>query len=203
MVDFKKKLKEAQREKERGFPTITDSVFRWLKKKKNRISLYKHLWKTYSDQAFFTQNNQNFIPSYANNPSLGCRILSIRDFLIIQGDVIKFDGYYPIALCQKVYDKYWERFINKYALPRVLKAGDGQKGPWPTMNRTRAILEFIARGFKYETDVKIDRVNKYCIKANIANLWWPEDFETHQDAIDIQTRFGITGLTGTTLPKTK
>lgn len=179
-------------------------VLDFMKVKENRIRVFRRLWKWYGDQDFMITSSE-LKSQYHTNPNLGSRLLIIRQALYIEGDKVT-GNIYDLALpsvIEAVYNKYWDRFLKNYAYPRVLKSGDGQKGEWPTMYRTRAISEFIARGFKHKNDVKIDVINRYCIKANISDLWWPEDFETHGDALEVFNRMGISGLTGTTLPKKK
>lgn len=97
--------------------------------------------------------------------------------------------------CEKLHKKYWERFHKVYV--NRAKANGG----WPHMNRTEALKEFLAMGYIYKTDIDYTPKEHYCIYSHIGGLWWPEAFESHQDAIKIQTQFGLPGYTGTTLPK--
>src|SRR5687768_13269172 len=183
-----------------GPATIGNSVLGFMRIKENRLKIFKRLYKFYPDQAFAIDGCYDSVPHYSDNPSKGVQICHLKYALEIEGHKATGpDLYVPYVTLEEVHKKYWSRF-EKYMIGKIKKKY-GLPGPFPTMNRTRAIQEFIARGFVYETDAKIDRVGKYCVKANIANLWWPEHFDSHQDAIDIQTRFGISGLTGTTLPK--
>jgi hypothetical protein len=96
-----------------------------------------------------------------------------------------------------IHKRYWKRFHKYYFPGAVKKAG----GHIPTMNKTLAMKEFLAMGFVHSDDFKRDH-RKYCyMKANIGDLWWPENFEHHQDACQQAEKVGIQGLTGTTITK--
>lgn len=103
-----------------------------------------------------------------------------------------------VQVCFELHKKYWDKFHKLFYRQWVRDAG----GNIPTMNRTQALKEFLAMGFVYKTDIDYNPKDHYCVYAHIGGLWWPEAFESHQDAIAIQMNYGIPGLTGTTLKKT-
>lgn len=185
-----------------------------MRVKKNRLKVYKYVWQNFHQRELriLTYGNLTGVEKYIKDglekidPARGTDLIQWYRAMVKAG-FINFEQYTPelgsLAI-SKIFDKYRMRWVNNYAHYKVIASGNGFGGYWPTMNKTKAISEFIARGFVYRDDAtEIDTVNKYCIKANIADLWWPKDFETHGDALGVFQRVGISGLTGTTLPKKK
>lgn len=166
--------------------------------KDQRRLLYRGLYKNYGQRQFMSYETHpehmvaHLKHKLADNPEYGAELLIIG--YSVEGEKSSSAKY-----LEQLHKKYWKRFCIKYLIPRVKRLG----GRFPTMNKTLAIKEFIARGFKHEEDVLLDLKNRYCIKCNIAPLWWPKDFELHQEAIEVMGKMGIAGLTGTTTPKTK
>lgn len=101
--------------------------------------------------------------------------------------------------CELIHKKYWQRFHKFYFFPKIHRL----RCSIPTMNRTQALKEFLAMGFVYKTDYKVDQTLGYYIFSHIGGLWWPQRFKHHQDAIEKMKVVGIPGLTGTTTIKDK
>lgn len=172
--------------------------------KENRKKFYKLLWENYGDYGFVYPTFPDSImviylhkwrPKLMNdNPNLGAELLLLYN-IIIQfypnlDDVGESKLYHFLKFLHK---RYWPKFHEKY----TQRAKDN--GGWPKMGCTRALKELLARGFIYRTEAKLDN-KKYHVIINIGGLVWPKDFDSHQDAIDIMQRFGIPGITGTSLP---
>lgn len=98
---------------------------------------------------------------------------------------------------QQVYDAHYGKFHQLRVFPMVKKNG----GRFPHMDKTKAILEFIARGFVHSDDFKINYVKKCHIKCHIAPLVWPEEFDTQRDALIVSDKIAIPGYTGVELSK--
>lgn len=103
--------------------------------------------------------------------------------------------------CEALHEKYHERHLKFYIFKKKKINGNVN---WPMMNKTEAMKEFLAMGFKHREDVKPDLTMGYYVYAHTCcDLWYPEVFDSHQDAIKVQTTLGISGYTGTTLKKEK
>lgn len=103
--------------------------------------------------------------------------------------------------CEKLHEKYSKRFLKFYVFKK--KKVDGRV-KFPQMNKTQAMKEFLAMGFMHKDDVDPDTTKGYYVYTHTCGeLYWPEIFESHQDAIKVQTTLGIPGYTGTTLKKDK
>lgn len=94
-----------------------------------------------------------------------------------------------------------EKHLSKFHKLRVFPMNRKTKGQFPHMDKTKAIVEFIARGFVHEDDYLIDYVKKSHIKCNIAPLVWPDQFESQAQALHQMDKVGIPGYTGTVIAK--
>jgi hypothetical protein len=177
------------------------------------MRLYKGIWKFYGDIALLDRWWEEFtdrFPEYLwNNYDHKCYARELKVIYLSVEALLKRVGkntWYDYCenrkgiaeACEAIHKKYWERFHRNFY------------GKWvkrdthiPHMNKTKAIREFLAMGFVYKTDMTFDHTKYYYVYAHIGGLWWPKGFDSHQDAIAIQTKYGIPGLTGTTILKTK
>lgn len=104
--------------------------------------------------------------------------------------------------CEALHKKYWHRFVKNIFPIKVKK----HHGYIPHMQKTQAMKEFLAMGFMHISDLtsgSLDMNNYSFVYAHVGDLWWPERFDSQLDAIKVQKRLGIPGLTGTTLIKSK
>ena len=134
---------------------------------------------------------------FKDNPELYSELKQIMDALFCM-DFRKYlgDGGFGWKDAEVVHAYHYKSFLQKRLMPMVKKKG----GIFPREDKTKAITEFIARGFIHKDDIRMSP-DKHWVICNIAPLVWPEGFDTHQEAIDIQMRMGISGYTGTTLKK--
>jgi hypothetical protein len=94
-----------------------------------------------------------------------------------------------------LHKKYWDRFHKYYFFPRTKK-----QIAIPHLNKTRAVAEFLARGFVHKDDAIDFRGKKYIVQCNIAPLVWPEGFDQHGEACKKASEVGIGGYTGCPIP---
>ena len=116
--------------------------------------------------------------------------------LIAMGFIKTWRNGFSYRDCGVIWEKYRERFVKHRLMPMVQKKG----GVFPHEDKTRAVQEFLLRGFVHQ-DTFVRESNKHYVLCNIAPLIWPKGFEHHQDAIKVQGEFGIPGYTSTTLIK--
>ena len=102
-------------------------------------------------------------------------------------------------VCEKIHKRYWAKF-HKKIYPKKVKTHGGYI---PQIGKTDALKESLAMGFIHRSEITYDPKKHYCVHTHVGDLWWPEVFELHQDAIAIQVKYGMGGITGTTLPKEK
>lgn len=179
--------------------------------KENRKKLFGCLRRNFGNTALLGINDDlmpeflwNFYEDKAHARELKIIYLAVEELLV--RFYFSQRGWYDFVTdreevritCSVIHAKYWKRFIRIFSRNVKIKYG----GYWPEMNKTQALKEFLAMGFIYKTDIDYDPNDHYCVYAHIGGLWWPEAFESHQDAIAIQMNYGIPGLTGTTLKKT-
>lgn len=183
--------------------------------KANRKKFRAKIWKYYGEGDLLTgpySEWDDLMPQWFwDNYEDKSFARQLKIIYLAAEDIIKLDkafrGWYDFVterfeiaqVCERLHQRYWKGFEKRFAHNVKNKYG----GIWPTMNRTQAMKEFLAMGYVYKTDINFDPKKHYCVYAHIGGLWWPETFELHQDAIAIQMKYGIPGLTGTTLPKEK
>jgi hypothetical protein len=168
--------------------------------RQNKKKFYKLWWKEWSNQVIERNHqygDQRWHDLMNNYPS---RYLEYQAISKIMGTLGVFDmekfpgwGYNETTI---IWGKYRQRFIT-YMTKRANRNG----GRFPHENKTRAVKEFLNRGFKHVDDYVMDLQNCYYVKCNIAPLIWPDEFDNHQDAMEVQAKMGIPGYTGTIIPK--
>jgi len=107
----------------------------------------------------------------------------------------------PQGIGDDSYDIIYEKHLGKFHKLRVFPMVKKHQGRFPHMDKTKAIIEFIARGFIHEDTADIDMVRKAYIKCKIAPLVWPEEFDTQAQAFHKFEKIGIPGYTGVVYPK--
>lgn len=183
--------------------------------KENRKKFRARVWRNYGNGDLLTQPRQDwddlmpqfFWDNYDNKHfarQLKIIYLAVDEVIRICSSTRGWYDYVTnrseiAEICERLHKRYWKGFEKRFAHNVKNKYG----GVWPTMNRTQALKEFLAMGYVYKTDINFNPKDHYCVYAHIGGLWWPETFESHQDAIAVQMKYGIPGLTGTTLPKDK
>lgn len=100
------------------------------------------------------------------------------------------------SICERIHKRYWVRF-HKNIYPKWVK----RDVYIPHIGKTDALKESLAMGFIHKSEIAYNPNENYCVHTHIGDLWWPEVFKLHQDAIAIQVKYGLGGITGTTLPK--
>jgi hypothetical protein len=162
--------------------------------KENRTRFYREWYKRWGNRTYYLGHSkeERRLLYHFDNPELGCECQMILKSLKAL-DCPELGSPEDILF---LHNKYIRRFSQNYLCPKVLANG----GFFPHQDKLKAIQELIARGFKHEEDVLINR-KKHWVKCHIAPLVWPEQFETQQQALDILTRYGIPGYTGTVLAK--
>lgn len=180
----------------------------------NKKKFYRNMWRNYHRQdllkRFFNEWDDRFpefLWDHQENKAYAreLKIIYLAAEAIFKKVAKHSNGWYHYAedrerimdCCEMLHHKYWKRFHKVYGNRARLAGG------WPHMNKTQALMEFLSMGFIYKTDIKYEPKDYYCVYAHIGGLWWPEPFESHGAAIEIQNKFGIWGLTGTTLQKSK
>lgn len=167
--------------------------------KENKKQFYRKWYKRWADRRYYLLEYKDFgttqiDTAYKDNPEKGSEINALS---WIMGEMDFPDG--GMFVTEGLWEKYRERFVKNYLLPKVKRNG----GYFPRMKKTDAIKELIARGWIHEDDaLRLNGKNVY-LKCNIAPLVWPEDYYQHQDALLMLNKVGISGYTGTVLPKSK
>lgn len=195
-----KKLKKVKGQLDIFEDTKENSVLSWLLVKENRMKFFKQVYKLWDQDAidpFFNTNGKwhVVIPKKEwDNYQMVANLLKIRDSF----ENIPNSPKCGAKDCYVIYQEYWDR-VNKYVLKKVKANG----GHFPTLQTTKAIGEFLKRGFIHinDTDPEIFKLSHIIIYAHEGNLVWPVTYESHMDALKQMDRVGIPGRTGTKIPK--
>jgi len=185
--------------------------------KENRKRFLGNIWRNYGNTALLIYHTidagleQDLMPKYLWDAFLDKH--HARELVIIYHAVenllrskaqVNFNWFsfakdrgQIVEILEKLYKRYWERFHKVYGKRAK------ERGGWPKMRKTQALKEFLGMGFMHVDDLpfRIDKTQYYYIYTHFGDLWYPEEFNLHQDACQIQTKLGIDGYTGTTLIK--
>lgn len=167
--------------------TAKKEVYGFLKE--NSKQAFKLLYKLQNNQCFMTSIDFSDLNShYKENPNLGLSIAHLKHTLY----KLNYVGNVPVSVAEYAWEKIRPRFI-KYWARRV----DMADGHCLQENKTKAIAELIARGFRHKDDAPgADAFSGWVIQCHIAPLVWPIDFAQQTYALQQMEKVGMPGYTG-------
>lgn len=183
--------------------------------KENKRTFYKAIWNNFGNITLIIDDETDKMPRYfwdhlkSKDHARELKVIylatkHILNLTLYEGAFKTCKGWWQFCrdreeihiACFKLHTRYWERFIKKFG------ERARSNGGWPhLLNRTQVLKEFLAMGWihRHDLDFIPTKVDGYCCYTHIADLWWPEVFEHHIDAINMP--YHITGYSGTTTPK--
>ena len=149
--------------------------------------MFRFWYKHYGNIKTFRDDDYGY-KNYGGDLEKALRISQVRMWAMVLGD--KYLPFQSRGLAEKVYNKYWDRFVGSYLMKKVKANG----GVFPREKKSTALSIFLSRGFVWEDEFNWNS-DKYYVKCNLAPLWYPVEFNGHGDALEMMHKIGLNGYT--------